>query len=123
MKVFPDVRCRAVLVLRCAVCGVAALGAWAALAQTTGPPPAIESKTEATHGLGPLILSPGQRRDLEASRRGRSSAEDAAAATARLHGVLVPELEDITKPGPIDLLPPGAIQIIRPNTGTAANTK
>lgn len=59
---------------------LAMLGTCAALAQTTGPVPAIEPKTGALPALGALILSPAQRRSLEALRSVVGSADSSPPA-------------------------------------------
>jgi len=67
MNPFAAVR-RTVLVARCAACALAVLGASAALAQTARPKPASAPTAQALPALGTLILTPAQRRSLEALR-------------------------------------------------------
>ncbi|MHB1201071.1 MAG: hypothetical protein ACYCZ6_16250 [Polaromonas sp.] len=74
---------RAARVTRGVACALAVLGASAALAQMAAPLPAIESKAEALPALpalGTLILSPTQRRSLEALRNAVGSEAGGAPA-------------------------------------------
>lgn len=70
----------ALWVLGRAACGLAALGTGAALAQAAGPLRATELPAAAAPSLGTLLLSPGQRKNLEATRSAGGSTDQAAPA-------------------------------------------
>lgn len=78
MNPFAAVR-RTVLVARCAACALAVLGASAALAQTARPKPASAPTAQALPALGTLILTPAQRRSLEALRNAVANTDSSPA--------------------------------------------
>lgn len=126
MKPFAGVRCWATFAVQGAVCSLAALGTCAALAQTAGALPAIQPNAAAPHALGALILSPGQRRNLEGARSAGRVPSPSEQWLDPSSGLREPGSKDrLLKAEPglaidgssrqaVDLLPPGAIRIIPP---------
>ncbi len=73
---------------------LAMLGACGALAQTTVPVPAVVPTSQALPALGTLILSPEQRRNLEALRNATSDEGGASAAPSNQTPEAVSSLPD-----------------------------
>ena len=105
MTPFSGARSRATRVVRCAVCGFAALATGAALAQAAGPLRAIPAKAAEATVLGPLILSLTQRRNLEAAR----SASDRADGTTTREPLATDRLLDPSSGLPDALVVSGVV--------------